>query len=127
MKPDKFSVTGRLQSFTYAFNGIRLLFRSEHNSRIQLAVAVVAIIAAVAFHVDKTEWIVILFAIGFVLAAELINTSVEKLADFVSPGKDDLIKKVKDLSAAAVLIASLTSAAAGLIVFLPRIFILLNP
>ena len=62
----------------------------------------------------------ILFAIGSVLAAEAINTAIEKLADFVSPSHQVLIGKAKDL-AAAVLILSICAFIIGGIIFIPKI------
>jgi diacylglycerol kinase len=67
------------------------------------------------------EWIAVTFAIGFVISVEIINTVIENMADFVSPTKNDKIKKIKDLSAAAVLISSMTALTIGLIVFIPKI------
>ena len=63
----------------------------------------------------------ILFAIGSVLAAEAINTAIEKLADFVSPAHQVLIGKAKDLAAAAVLILSICAFIIGGIIFIPKI------
>ena len=62
----------------------------------------------------------ILFAIGSVLAAEAINTAIEKLADFISPSHQVLIGKAKDL-AAAVLILSTCAFIIGGIIFIPKI------
>ena len=61
------------------------------------------------------------FAIGSVLAAEAINTAIEKLADFVSPAHQVLIGKAKDLAAAAVLILSICAFIIGGIIFIPKI------
>ena len=121
MKPQKFSISSRIRSFGYAFNGLKILFKEEHNSRIQLLAAIAAVIAGFVFNISPTDWIAIIFAIGFVLAMEAINSAIEGLADFVSPEKHDMIKKVKDLSAAGVLISALTALVIGLIVFLPKI------
>lgn len=60
------------------------------------------------------------FAIGSVLAAEAINTAIEKLADFISPSHQVLIGKAKDL-AAAVLILSTCAFIIGGIIFIPKI------
>lgn len=122
MELHKFSVRERLLSFRYAFNGIKTMFRSEHNSRIHFAVALLVILAGILFRVTALEWIALIFAIGLVFSLELVNSSIETLADFVSPGKHQLVKKAKDLSAAAVLIGSLTAVAIGLIIFVPRLF-----
>ena len=61
------------------------------------------------------------FAIGFVFAMELLNSAIEKMADFVTLERHEAIRKVKDLSAAGVLVSALTAFAVGLIVFLPKI------
>jgi diacylglycerol kinase len=50
-----------------------------------------------------------------------LNTVLENLADFYSLENQILIKKVKDLSAAAVLISATAAAAIGLIIFIPKI------
>jgi diacylglycerol kinase len=57
-----------------------------------------------------------------VLTAEIFNTAIESLTDMVSPNYSDMAKKVKDLSAAAVLIAAITAVCIGMFVFMPKIF-----
>ena len=52
---------------------------------------------------------------------EILNSAIEDLSDVVCPERDDRIKKVKDLSAAAVLVTAITALAIGLIVFIPKI------
>lgn len=117
----KFSLRKRLKSFSFAFNGLKILFKEEHNARIHFAAAVVVIVAGIIFRITAFEWLALVFAIGLVLALEAINSALENLADFVSPQKHDQIKKVKDLAAAGVLIAATTALIAGLVIFLPKI------
>ena len=74
-------------------------------------------------NLSAEEWIVIAFAIGLVLAAEAINSSIEALADLGSPEYNEAIKRTKDLAAGAVLILAITAAIVGLIVFIPKLFI----
>jgi len=126
MPKEKFSITKRLRSFGYAFNGLKILIREEHNARIHLITAVVAITAGFCLHISALEWIAIVFAIGFVITLEIINSAIENIADFVSPEKHDTIKKIKDLAAAGVLISSITALIIGLIVFLPKILVYLS-
>jgi len=59
------------------------------------------------------------------LIAEIFNSAIEKLADVVSPGFNEQIKKVKDYCAAAVLLASILAVITGLILFLPELIELL--
>ncbi|HOY48765.1 MAG TPA: diacylglycerol kinase family protein [Chryseolinea sp.] len=121
MKNKKFSTPQRLKSFVYAFNGLKILIREEHNSRIHFVIAIVVTIAGFILEISVEEWIAIVIAIGFVIAAEIFNSSIENIADFISPEKHEKIKKIKDLAAAGVLISALTALTIGLIIFLPKI------
>ena len=121
MKNDGFTLRKRLRSFKFAFNGIKLLITREHNAWIHCFTAVCVIIAGVAFGISTTEWIAVTFAIGTVLAAEAVNSSIEAIADFVSPGYNEAIKRTKDLAAGAVLIIAIAAAIVGLIIFVPKI------
>ena len=59
-----------------------------------------------------------------VLAAEAVNSSIEALADLVSPEYNEAIKRTKDLAAGAVLILAISAAIVGLIIFIPKILTL---
>jgi diacylglycerol kinase len=121
MKDEKFSIKKRLKSFKYAFNGLKLLFQEEHNSRIHLAAALLVIIAGFYFNITLNEWLILIFAISLVFVVEIINSVIENLSDFVSPENNTLIKKAKDMGAAAVLLASLAALIIGLLIFIPKI------
>ena len=118
---EKFSIAKRLKSFAYAFNGLRILFREEHNSRIHLFATVCVIVAGVLLKLSILEWVAIAFAVGLVFSGEIFNSSIEDIADVVCPERDDRIKKVKDMAAAAVLVNAIVAATIGLLVFLPKI------
>ena len=120
--PEKFSFMKRLISFRYAFNGLKILIKEEHNARIHLFIACCVLIAGAVIKISTIEWIVVIFCICLVFALELINSAIEKTVDFVSIEKNETIKKIKDLSAGAVLIAAIASAIIGLMIFLPKIF-----
>ena len=122
MKQQKFSFKKRLESFGHAFNGIGVMLKEEHNSRIHLLAAFLVIIAGFYFDISTTEWFAIVISIGIVFTAEAFNSSLENVADFISPEKHEQIKKVKDLAAAGVLMSALAALAIGLIIFLPKIF-----
>lgn len=122
LKNRKFSIIDRIKSFTYSFNGLKILFREEHNSRIHLFSTLVVILLGFALNISNIEWIALIFACGFVFVTEILNSSIENIADFVSPEKNEQIKKVKDLSAAAVLFSALTAFIIGIIIFSPKIY-----
>lgn len=111
----------RWKSFKYAFQGLISLIKDEPNARIHIFASLVVIISGVFFELTSFEWIGIFFSIGFVLSAEAFNTSIENLADFISPERNNAIKKVKDIAAAAVLVSALTAFIIGLIVFGPKL------
>ena len=116
-----FSVKARVKSFGYAFAGIKHFLSSQHNAWIHLMGTVVVIFLAVGFHVSNSEAIALTFAVGIVWVSELFNTAIEKIMDFISVEKNQKIKIIKDLSAAAVLIAAITAAVAGCLVFIPKL------
>jgi diacylglycerol kinase len=121
MNNKKFPGQERISSFIHAFNGLKIVFHDEPNARIHLIAAICVIAAGILFRLSTVEWLAVLFAAGFVIVLEIMNSSLEKLADFVSPGMNDTIKKVKDLAAAGVLVSAITAFITGLIVFLPKI------
>jgi diacylglycerol kinase len=122
MKDKQFSISKRLKSFVFALNGLKILMKDEHNSRIHFVISVLVIVASVLFGLNTYEWIAIIFSIGLVFTAEIINTAIENIADFLTIEHNQKIKIIKDLSAASVLISAFTAFAIGLIVFLPKIF-----
>lgn len=117
---EKFSLAKRIKSFTYAFNGLRVLFKEEHNARIHLFATVCVVVAGIVLRISALEWVAVVFAVGLVFSGEILNSAIEDLADVVCPERDERIKKVKDLAAAAVLVAAFTAVIIGLIVFLPK-------
>jgi diacylglycerol kinase len=121
MKLQRFSISKRLESFKYAFNGLRILIKEEHNARIHLFAAIFVIIAGLFFNISMNEWIGVIFSIGLVFSLEIVNSSIENIADFISPERHEMIKKIKDLSASGVLISSITALIIGLIIFIPKI------
>lgn len=115
-----FSWRKRVKSFSYAFNGIKYLFATQHNARIHAAATIIVIIAAICFHISKIEWCAIAICIGGVIMAEAFNSAIELLADKITLKHDPLIGKAKDVAAAAVLVFVFAAIAVGLIIFLPK-------
>lgn len=109
------------RSFYFAFRGILQAFKGELNIKIHLTVAIVTVFFAFLFQINMMEWIVVLICIGMVLSAEIINTTIEKLVDHVSPEWHDHAGIIKDMAAGAVLIVSFFAAIVGLLIFVPKI------
>lgn len=115
----------RVDSFKWAFNGLKIVFCEEANARIHLLATIVVIALGLFLGIDRYEWITVLIAIAMVIAAEIFNTAIEHLSDFVSPEKRAAIKKVKDLAAAGVLVTAIVAVVVGVIIFMPRLLTLL--
>ena len=111
-------------SFRYALSGMADMLRQEPNARIHCIITVLVVAAGFFFRISATEWIGVVLSIGLVISAEAFNTALERLADVVQPERDERIRDVKDLAAAAVLLCALAAAAVGAIIFLPKVIAL---
>jgi len=111
LHPKKF-----LDSFVYAFQGVKLAV-FERNFRIQVVLGVLAIVFAFLLELASINKIIIILCVALVLGSEAINSSMERLLDFVSPEHREEIRQIKDLMAAAVLIFSITALIIGVWIF----------
>lgn len=110
-----------LKSFVFAFNGLKDCFLHEKNFQVQFLISIIVLAAGFFFSLSRIEWIIILLCFAVVLSFEIINSAIEKLCDLVCPTFNLTIKKVKDMSASAVLFAAIISFIIGCIIFLPKI------
>jgi diacylglycerol kinase len=123
MEPNRpFSLKERVKSFSYALNGLKVFFTTQHNAWIHLVAAVFTIALGFVFNINTKEWYVIIFAIALVFVCEMFNTAIEFLCDMVNKEFHPTIEKIKDVSAAAVLIASIAALLVGGMVFVPKLF-----
>src|SRR5262245_48123818 len=117
-----FTLRKQRLSFYYAAKGIAGFFRYERNARLHLLAAIIVIAASIYFRISAIEAVLVTISIGIVWLAEMFNTCIEKLIDFISLEKLPLLGAIKDLSAGAVLISSIVALITGLIIFIPKIF-----
>jgi prolipoprotein diacylglyceryltransferase len=73
-----------LSSFRFAINGIKHFVKTEKNAKIQILLALIALVLGYIFNISNIEWILILVCIGGVISLEIINTSIENMADFIN-------------------------------------------
>jgi len=122
MEPEvRFSVSSRIRSFRFAIAGIRTFIRREHNARIHLVATVAVIIAAVVARVTVAQAGALTIVIALVWITEILNTCIERMADLITLEQNPQIKFIKDIAAAAVLIAAITAVVTGLLIFIPKI------
>ncbi|MET4081848.1 diacylglycerol kinase (ATP) [Pedobacter sp. UYP30] len=122
MKEEKFSFKARIRSFKYAWNGLKLLFVFEHNARIHAVAALLVLVLSRVLKISSVEWLAVLGAIAMVFVAELVNSSIEKLADVVSQEQNKNIARIKDMAAAAVLVAAIFAVIVFGVIFFPKMF-----
>lgn len=120
MQYKRFSWKERGNSFTYAWNGIKAVLKTEHNSWIHLFLTMGAIVLSFVLKISAGEFIALLIVITMVWVAEIFNTAIEKTMDFISKEKHPQIKLVKDLAAAAVLVSAACAVVVGCIIFVPK-------
>ena len=114
-------VKGRIKSLKFAVKGAWLLITTEHSIMVQIAIAILVTLIGWWLDISRTEWIFQIFAIGFVLVAESLNTCIEKLCDFIHSDYNKKIGFIKDIGAGAVTFAAITAIIIGLIIYLPKI------
>jgi diacylglycerol kinase (ATP) len=119
MTQEKFSWWKRAGSFRFAFDGLMQFFKTQHNAVIHLASTVAVIALSIIVQLALVKFLFVVIAIGLVWMAELFNTAIEKLCDMVCPEQDPRIKFIKDVSAAAVLVAAIIAIITGCIIFIP--------
>lgn len=110
-----------IKSFSFAIYGIRTAVKQERNIRIHLIISLFVIAAAFTFSLSSIEWLFIIFAIGGMIALEMINSAIERTVDLVTQDIHPLAKQAKDLAAGAVFIYAIMSVIIGIIIFVPYI------
>ncbi len=106
-----------LESFNAAIEGVILATKTEKNMKIHFVAAICAILLALFLRMPKIDVLLIIVSVFSVLFAEIFNTSIEYLADFVSKEYSPKIAAIKNLAAGAVLLSSFGSFAVGYIIF----------
>jgi diacylglycerol kinase (ATP) len=115
-----------INSFGFAFKGLRYATATQPNFRIHLALAIIAVVLGFLLQISFAEWEWIMLAIALVLIVELLNTSIETLVDLVSPGYHEMAGRVKDVCAGAVVIAAVFALVTGIVIFLPKLISLVT-
>lgn len=108
-------------SLKHAFDGVIYTFRTQPNFQVHSVFAILAIIASIYFQISAAESAVIIFIIGLVLVAEMINTSIESVVDLATDQFHEKAKIAKDVSAGMVLITAIVAVLVGIVIFLPHL------
>jgi diacylglycerol kinase (ATP) len=112
-----FRFHGFLESLRIAGNGLAYLFLFHRNMRIIFLCGLAAFLMGVSFHLRGIELVALCITITLVFMAEMFNTAIELMIDISFRKYHTLIKLVKDIAAAVVLIAALNSLGVGYVLF----------
>ena len=104
-----------------ALNGIIHAFKTEKNLRLDYLAGVLVLLISMFFDFTKTELICLIITIGFVIFAEMINSTVEYIVNLVKTEYDLNAKAAKDIAAGGVLIASIISVIVAYLLFVDKI------
>ena len=111
---------GLFKSFGHALAGLFSVIKTERNFRIHICMMLYVIAFTFIGRVGFQTFLKFLICFGAVFSAELINTAIELVCNEITTEYSENIKKIKDISAGAVLVAALFSAILGLCVFLSK-------
>lgn len=110
-----------IKSFNYAVQGIISSITTERNMKFHYLAAIGVIVFSLFFNLSRIEFMLMIFAVTFVVVMELFNTAIERTIDLITQEYHPVAKLVKDISAGAVLIASLNAVVVAYLLFFDRI------
>ncbi len=114
----KFKAQGLNNTFKNARKGFRLVLKSELNIRIHVTIAFLVIFLALILKFSALEFCILLFVIGLVIVAEMLNTAIEFTLDSIYHNRySRMVGMAKDISAGAVMFATIISILVGVILF----------
>lgn len=113
----KFSIIKRAKSFVHAGRGVWIFIKTTHNAWIHLMALVLVIVLGIYFNITKFEWMMLVFAVGFVFVSKAFNTAIEIDIDLTSPSYHPYARDTKDVAAGAVLISATVAVVIGILVF----------
>lgn len=121
-KSENFCDKSFRKSVSAALEGIVHTLQSQRSMRLHFIVGFFVLLGGIYFDLSYMEVILLLFAIAFVLVAEMINTAIEYSADIaIKKEFHPLIKVIKDISAGAVFVASVNAGLTGYILIANRV------
>jgi len=108
MKSQPFS-----QKLKNASNGIIFTFKTESNFRFHCYSSIAVFLVFIFIQPSLIWWALIIICIALVIAAELANTAIETLLDYMHPEIHPKVGMVKDIMAGMVLSLSILALIIG--------------
>ncbi len=109
------------RSFRHAFRGLKYVLKNEQNFQLEILIGIFIVILMFVFDIRDWQKVALFLVIFSVLAMELVNTIMERVVDILKPRVHPYAQLIKDIMAAAVLVASFGAIVIGIIIFYPYI------
>lgn len=103
-------------SFLYAIKGILYVCATGRNMKIHLLATVLVILTGLWLGINRLEWAILTLCIFMVLAAEMMNTAIEKTVDLVTLDYHTLAKYAKNIAAGSVLLTAINAVIVGVLI-----------
>lgn len=121
MEDDRLKNKNFIDAWKKAFSGIWYAIKTQRNVKIQLIIACIVIIACIIFKLTITECMFLAFATMLVIIMEVMNTAIEQAVNLYTDKFHPIAKIAKDVSAGAVVLASLNAVITAIFVVVGRI------
>lgn len=110
-----------VKKFGSAISGIQTGLLYDRSILLQVALGCITVIGFVIIGISMVEWLFVLSAIFAVLITEFLNSAVEDVCDLLISKYDLHVKEIKDIAAAAVLLAAVYALLVAGIILIGRI------
>ena len=110
------------KSLLYSIKGLFWMLKSERNFQLEVLALLINLFLIVYFKLNFTDATLIFIVCFLVLVTEIINTTIEKICDFLEPNFNEKIGLIKDLAAGSVITATLLSIIVGILVYTKYLF-----
>jgi len=108
---------GFWRSLNQARRGFVYAWKTEGHMQFHILAGAIVMGAAWWLRLSRLECLLLVYAIGAVIAAEVLNTAVELVVDLVQPNFHPLAGMAKDVAAGAVLVAAVQAVFIGIGIF----------
>lgn len=115
-------VRSLLNSFQFAYEGLRYCLRTQRNMRIHFFFVVLTTLGGLVFRIHMVEWIALFVTFSLVITSEMFNTAIEKAVDLATQEWNVKAKIAKDVAAGAVMINAIVAVLVGFLIFFNRIW-----
>lgn len=115
-----------IDSVRDCLNGCTFVMLGEDNFKREIGLAILALILSYVLDISRIEFIIVIIVIALVIVCEIFNTAIEKTVDLCTREYNELAKIAKDVSAFAVLTMCTFALVVGIVIFVPKIIILIG-